>query len=135
VSLALGKEARFAECHTEHTAKNLTKGPAGRSFTECWSADTRQRGNLFAECHLKHSAKPPSPSPGSVTDAFLCRVPTGTRQSLCQVPDKKYSTKKPLPMYSSSSPLCRVPHSAKRLPSVFQGLPSASGTQQSARFR
>jgi hypothetical protein len=24
VALALGKEARFAECHTKHSAKNLT---------------------------------------------------------------------------------------------------------------
>jgi hypothetical protein len=27
VVLALGKEAHFAECHTERSAKNLTKGP------------------------------------------------------------------------------------------------------------
>jgi hypothetical protein len=132
VTLALDKEARFAECHTEHSAKNLTKGPTGGSFVECRSVDTRQRGNFFAECHLEHSAKPPSPSVGAVTTAFLCRVPTGTWQSLCRVLDKKYSTKKPLSMYCSSSPLCRVGHSAK---SVFQGLPSASGTRQRARFR
>jgi hypothetical protein len=34
------------------------------------------------------------------------------------VPDKKYSAKKLLPMYSSPSVLCRVLHSAKPLPSV-----------------
>jgi hypothetical protein len=63
VALALGKEARFAECHTEHSTKNLTNGPANGSFAECWSVDTRQKGNFFAECHLEHSAKTPSPSP------------------------------------------------------------------------
>jgi hypothetical protein len=120
VALALGKEAHFAKCHTEHSTKNLTKGPAGGSFAECRYVDTRQRGNFFAECHLKHSAKSPSPLPGVVTAAFLCRVPTGTRQSLCRVLDKKYSAKKPLSMYCSSSPLCRVSHWAKTLPSVFR---------------
>jgi hypothetical protein len=34
------------------------------------------------------------------------------------VPDKKYSAKMLLPMYSSPSFLCRVLHSAKPLPSV-----------------
>jgi hypothetical protein len=35
-----------------------------------------------------------------------------TDWSLCRVPDKKYSTKKPLPMYCSPSSLYRVSHSA-----------------------
>jgi hypothetical protein len=43
VALALGKEARFAECHIKHLAKNLTWGPADGFFAECWPADTRQR--------------------------------------------------------------------------------------------
>jgi hypothetical protein len=68
-----------------------------------------------------------------MTTAFLFRVPTDTRQSLCRVPDKKYLTKKPLPMYCSPSPLCRVSHSAKALLSVFQGLPSASGHYREPR--
>jgi hypothetical protein len=36
VALALGKKARFAECHTEHSTKNLTKGPVDGFFAECW---------------------------------------------------------------------------------------------------
>jgi hypothetical protein len=48
VALALGKEASFVECLLEHSAKNLTKGPAGRPFAECMSADTWQR------CCLRH---------------------------------------------------------------------------------
>jgi hypothetical protein len=87
------KRPRFAECRTEHSIKNLTKGPAGGSFVECRYAGNQQRGNFFAKCIRRHSAKPPSPLPGAVTIAFLCRVPSGTRQSLCRVPDKKYSTK------------------------------------------
>jgi hypothetical protein len=35
VALALDKETRFAECHREHSAKKLTKGPADGSFAEC----------------------------------------------------------------------------------------------------
>jgi hypothetical protein len=35
VDLALGKETRFAECHGEHSAKKLTKGPTDGSFAEC----------------------------------------------------------------------------------------------------
>jgi hypothetical protein len=135
VSLALGKEASFVECLLEYSTKNLTKGLVGGSFVECRSIDTRQGGNFFAEGHLEHSAKAPSPSPGSVTDTFLCRVPTDTRQRLCRVPDKKYSAKMSLSMYCLPSSLYRVLHSAKPLSSVFQALPSASGTRQSARFR
>jgi hypothetical protein len=47
----------FAECHTETSTKNLTKGPTGGSFLECRLVDTRQRGNFFAECIRRHSAK------------------------------------------------------------------------------
>jgi hypothetical protein len=39
-------------------------------------------GNFFVECHLEHSAEAPSPLPGVVTAAFLCRVPTDTRQKV-----------------------------------------------------
>jgi hypothetical protein len=38
----------------------------------------------------------------------------------CRVPDKKYSAKKPLPMYSSSNSLCQVLHSSKTSPNVIQ---------------
>jgi hypothetical protein len=88
---------------------SLCRGPLGQTLGKI---------GLFAECHRRHSAKDPSPSLGAVTMTFLCRVPNGTRQSLCRVPDKKYSAKRLLPMYSSSSVLYRVLHSAKPLPSV-----------------
>jgi hypothetical protein len=99
------------------------------------SHNTLSKGILFAECHLVHSAKTPSPLPAVVTATFLCRVPCDTRQSLYRIPDKKYSVKKLLPMYSLSSTLCRVSHSAKPSPSVFQALPSASDTRQRAYFQ
>jgi hypothetical protein len=44
------------------------------------------------------------------------------------VPDNKYSAKKSLPIYSLTSSLCRVSHSAKPSPSVFYALPSALGS-------
>jgi hypothetical protein len=50
VALALHKEASFAECLLEHSAKKLIKGPAGGHFAECRLVDTRQRGNIFVEC-------------------------------------------------------------------------------------
>jgi hypothetical protein len=37
------EEARFAECHIKHLAKNLTWGPAHGFFAKCWPADTRQK--------------------------------------------------------------------------------------------
>jgi hypothetical protein len=43
MALALDKEARFAECHTKHSAKYLTWDPSGGFFAECCQADTRQR--------------------------------------------------------------------------------------------
>jgi hypothetical protein len=65
----------------------------------------------------------------SAKKVLLLSVP---RLTLCRVPDKKYSAKKSLPMYSSSSSLCRVSHSAKTSPiECFLG----SGTRQRARFR
>ena len=54
---------------------------------------------------------------GTVTVAFLCRVPPGTRQSLCRVPDKIHSTKSALSINFLPCVLCQVPHSAKALPS------------------
>jgi hypothetical protein len=89
----------------------LGEGPGKRAHRE-----------LFAKClYSGHSAKSeplpsvtPSPLPGVVTTAFLCRVPSDTRQNLCRASDKKYSAKKPLPS----------------LPSVFQTLPSVSDTRQ-----
>jgi hypothetical protein len=122
LTLTLGKEANFVKCPLEHSEKNLTKGADGGTFAECRLVDTRQSGNFFAECHLEHSAKAPSPLPSAVTATFFAeyRLALG---------NKRYSTNKPLPMYCSPSSLCRVPHSAKSLPSVFQAVPSASDTR------
>jgi hypothetical protein len=112
----------FAECQsTRHSAKKPTLpnayessrhrdwrwGPLEPSLPRAVIADTRQIG-LFAECQRRHSAKDLSPSLGAVTVTFLCRVSNSTRQILCRVPDKKYSAKRPLPMYSLPSVLCRV---------------------------
>jgi hypothetical protein len=122
----------FAECRsTRHSVKSppLSSvyessrhrdwrwGPLDPSLPRATIADTRQNWPL---CRVpnRHSAKDPSPSLGAVMVTFLCRVAKDTRQILCRVPDKKYSAKKPLPMYSSPCVLCRVLHSAKPLPSV-----------------
>jgi hypothetical protein len=63
----------FAECPKWHSAKMDSLSSA--------AGQTLDKDNSFAECHQGHSAKPPSPSPGAVTDAFLCRVLSGTRQT------------------------------------------------------
>jgi hypothetical protein len=145
MSLALGKEAGFAECRAEHSAKSLTWGPSLAGSLPSVSGGTRQRCILCRVPLGRHSAKvTPLPSVMfdtrqrsrlrylvAVTTTFLCRVFPGTRQT----PEKKYSTKKALPMYCLSSLFCRVSHSAKPLPSVFKVLPSVSGTRQRARFR
>jgi hypothetical protein len=94
--------------------KNWQRGSWETSLPRAGIEDTRQRGSLCRVSRL-HSAKSPSPLPGAVMTTFLCRVP-----------DKKYSAKKPLPMYSSPRLLCRVSHSAKTSSSVFQALPSVS---------
>jgi hypothetical protein len=72
VALTLGKEARFAECLLDHSAKNLAKGSAGGPFAKCRLVNTWQRGNFFAECIREHSVKVLSPLFGVVTVAFLC---------------------------------------------------------------
>jgi hypothetical protein len=153
----------FAECSGSDTRQRTTLcrvpykalgkapnrgNPSGGVFAECprWHSakmdslpsvvdQTLGKGNSFAECHPGHLAKAPSPSTVTVTAAFLCRVLLALGKPLCRVPEKKYSAKTALPMHCMSSPLCRVRHSAKSLPSVFKALPSASGTRQSLRFR
>jgi hypothetical protein len=119
VQLTLGKAGAFVECLLIHSAKEIAKGPTWASLSRVGIEDTRQRGSL---CRVSrwHSAKSPSSPPGVVTVTFLCREPGGTRQSLCRVPDKKYSAKKLLPIYSSPRLFCRVSHSAKTSPSVFR---------------
>jgi hypothetical protein len=61
--MALGKEARFAECHTKHSAKYMTWGPPLADSLPSAVRLTLGKGNFFAECRLGHSAKTPSPSP------------------------------------------------------------------------
>jgi hypothetical protein len=128
-TIALGKEPRpghryrfFAECSGSSTRQRNTlcrvpyealgKEPdMGTPLTDSLPSAGWQilgKSNSFAECHLGHSAKTPSPSPGAVTNAFLCRILSGTRQRLCRVPEKKYSAKKALPMHCVPSLLCRV---------------------------
>jgi hypothetical protein len=155
-TISLGKEPRpghqyrfFAECSGPGTRQRGTlcrvpykalgkepdMGTRRRILCRVLAGRHSTKSNFFAECPLEHSAKRRLRHPGTVTAAFLCRVLSATRQSLYRVPEKKYSAKKPLPMYCSLSPLCRVRHSTKTLPSVFQALPSASDTRQSSRFR
>jgi hypothetical protein len=79
--MALGKEARFAECHAKHSTKYLTWGPPLADSLPSAVRPTLGKGNSFAECRLGHSVKTPSPSPVAVTAAFLCRVLSYTRQT------------------------------------------------------
>jgi hypothetical protein len=95
MSLALGKEARFAECRTKHSAKNLTWGPSLAGSLLSVPRGIRQRLNLCRVLLGRHSAKlTPLPSvildtrqrsrlrhPVAVTATFLCRVLPGTRQT------------------------------------------------------
>jgi hypothetical protein len=46
MSMALDKEARFAECHTSHSAKYLTWGPPLAVSLPSVPGDTRQRSYL-----------------------------------------------------------------------------------------
>ena len=57
-------------------------------LTLCRVSDTKQRVSLCRVSLDGHSAQAPSPSPGAVTATFLCRVPSDTRQSLCQLSNK-----------------------------------------------
>jgi hypothetical protein len=101
----------FAECLLIHSAKELAKGPTGGLLFRGPVPKTLGKEEAFAECHggtqqsLNRHLAP--------TTTFIYRELGGTRQSLCRVPVKKYSTKKSLAMYSSPRVLCRVSHSAK----------------------
>jgi hypothetical protein len=93
--LALGKEAGFAECRTEHSAKSLTWGPSRAGSLPSVPEGTRQRCILCQVLLGRHSAKV-KPLPSVVLDTrqrtclrylvavmatFLCRVLPGTRQT------------------------------------------------------
>jgi hypothetical protein len=96
--------------------KDLVKEPT-RSFF----ADYQYSGSLCRVSNYGHSAQAPSPLSFALTTTFLYRVPVDTR--VCRVSNKKYSTKKLLPMYSSLSFLYRLSHLPKHSSSVFQALP------------
>jgi hypothetical protein len=103
----------------QHSAKSIC-------FAECHHTSTRQRAYTlpsadlgysaksihFAECFSQAFGKRPSPFLPPSRSFFLPRAGLGTRQSLCRVPDKKHSAKRPLPTLSLLFPLCRVQHSA-----------------------
>jgi hypothetical protein len=97
VQLALGL------CRVLARQRNWQRGPREASLPRAGREDIRQRESL---CRVSwwHSTKSTSPLPSAVTATFHCRVP-----------DKKYPTKKSLPMYSSLILLCRVSHSTKTL--------------------
>jgi hypothetical protein len=61
--MALGKEARFAECHTKHSTKYLTWGPPLTDSLPSAVRLTLSKGNFFAECRLGHLTKTSYPSP------------------------------------------------------------------------
>jgi hypothetical protein len=154
--MALGKEPRpghryrfFAECSGSDTRQRTTLCGVpyqalnkvldkGTPLVDSLPSSVRQtlgKANCWAECRPGHSAKTPSPSPVAVMAVFFVECSLALSKPLCRVPEKKYSAKTALPMHCMPSPICRVRHSAKSLPSVFKALPSASGTRQSLRFR
>ena len=63
---------------------------------------------------------------GAVTVAFLCRVPRGSRQSLCRVPDKRHSAKRALPINFLPCVLCRVQFGLCRVPQALDKEPESS---------
>jgi hypothetical protein len=67
MSLALSKEACFAMCRTEHSAKNLTWGPSLAGSLPSVPGGTRQRLNLYRVLLGRHSAKA-TPLPSVILD-------------------------------------------------------------------
>jgi hypothetical protein len=139
VDKGIGKGAHwcsFCRVRDRYTLSN------GSFFTKCqfaalgteavvaahWSFLCQAPGqwSLFDEYNKLHSAKFLLPLLVTVTTIFLCRAPDDTRQSLCRVPDIMHSTKRPLSMYSSSSPLYQVSHLTKSLSSIFEASSSTT---------
>jgi hypothetical protein len=55
--MALGKEATFIECLLTHSAKEITKRPAGDPFCRVLVRRALDKEGAFAECHRIRSAK------------------------------------------------------------------------------
>jgi hypothetical protein len=133
MSLALGKEAGFAECRAEHSAKSLTWGPSLAGSLPSVPGGTRQRCILCRVPLGRHSAKvTPLPSVMFdtrqrsrlrylvvVTTTFLCRVLPDTRQTSLPSAREKVLGKEGFADVLFAEP----------------SLPSFSGTRQRARFR
>jgi hypothetical protein len=107
-SQALGKDC-FAESQTLGKDGSRQRAVSGRlqltavSLCRVVPNIGHSSKDTLPSVFSRHSVKDPSPSLGAVTVTFLCRVSNGTRQILYRVPDKKYSAKRPLPMYNSPS--------------------------------
>jgi hypothetical protein len=96
---------RVSACDTQH--RSWSGGPL-ELLCRVLVPQTHDKGSVFVKCEWTHSAKSLSPSLSTVTVTFLYRVLAGTRQSLYRVPDIKYSSKRPLSMYSLPSRFYRV---------------------------
>jgi hypothetical protein len=81
MSLALGKEARFAECRTEHSTKNLTWGLSLAGYLSSVLVGTRQRLNLCRVLLGRHSAKL-TPLPSVVLDTRQTSLPSAQEKVL-----------------------------------------------------
>jgi hypothetical protein len=117
----LGKDAvSVTRCRDDCFSLPSTSWHSAKTLPSAREKSTRQRRlcrctvcrALFAECGTRQR----------LCRVFLRLCASGTRQRLCRVLEKKYSAKKALSMHCVSSPVCRVRHSAKTLPSVFKTL-------------
>jgi hypothetical protein len=113
VQLALGKDGAFVECLLIHSAKELIKGLRRVSLPSAGTVDTRQSQ---CHCHL---------APWQWLFFAESQVTLG-QNCLYRVSDKKYSIKKPLSMYNSSSFFSEC-HIWQRFRQVFCFLLCASG--------
>ena len=156
-SATLGNEG-FAECRDHGTRQSWEAETQFPSFAECQSHGTRQRfffkkekislpsarvwhsaknfqkkkKKFFAECRWGGTRQRGRQSWRRI---FFAECWRDTRQRLYRVSDMWHSAKKPLPMGSLPTALCRVRHSAKPLPSAIGALPSALSTRQRARLQ
>jgi hypothetical protein len=109
----------LCQVHPRALGKKTRKGAHWSLVCRALVQKAHDNEGAFAECQVGHSAKAPSLSLGTMIATFLCRIPGITRQSLCRVPDKKYSAKKLLQMHSSPRLFYLESYSTKSLPSVF----------------
>ena len=143
--MAFGTYPNFAECRpgsTRQSSKLRRVLPVWHSakFESLPSATRLALGEVFDPVPFGRPVRPVHPFRSPVCccpSRFNFFLPSAVWHTakVCRVPEKRHSAKPASPVEERPCALCRVLHSAKKLPSVFRPLPSVPESGSASRWR